>query len=68
MAFMFVSVTYYTIVKSSVPMWVLCFSVLLGLQRFSLSLGAVVLCIVVGIAARSKCLGSQRLTWPPTPS
>ena len=49
-------------------MWVLCFSVLLGLQRFSLSLGAVVLCIVVGIAARSKCLGSQRLTWPPTPS
>ena len=31
-------------------MWVLCFSVLLGLQRFSLSLGAVVLLIVVGIA------------------
>ena len=32
MAFMYVSVTYYTIVKSSVPMWVLCFSVLLGLR------------------------------------
>ena len=49
-------------------MWVLCFSVLLGLQRFSLSLGAVVLCIVVGIAARSKRPGSQRLTLmrPPT--
>ena len=31
-------------------MWVLCFSVLLGLQRFSLSLGAVVLLIVVGTA------------------
>ena len=35
------------------PMWVLCFSVLLGLQRFSLSLGAVVLLIVVGIALAS---------------
>lgn len=53
MAFMYVSVTYYTIVKSSVPMWVLCFSVLLGLQRFSLSLGATVLFIVVGIALAS---------------
>ena len=29
------------------------FSVLLGLQRFSLSLGAVVLCIVVGIGIAS---------------
>ena len=35
------------------PMWVLCFSVLLGLQRFSVSLGAVVLLIVVGIALAS---------------
>ena len=35
------------------PMWVLCFSVLLGLQRFSLSLGAVVLLIVIGIALAS---------------
>lgn len=47
MSFMFVSVTYYTIVKSSVPIWVLGFSVLLGLQRFTLSLGAVVICIVL---------------------
>ena len=52
-AFMFVTVTYYTIVKSSVPLWVLLFSVLLGLQRPSLALGVVVLSIVVGIGLAS---------------
>ena len=52
-SFLFISVTYYTIVKSSVPLWVLFFSVLLGLQRPSYELVGVVLAIVIGIALSS---------------
>ena len=52
-SFMFISVTYYTIVKSSVPLWILLISLALGMQRPSVALGAVVVAIVAGITLAS---------------
>ena len=49
-AFLYLSVTSYTIVKSSVPMWILGFSVCLGLQQPRLSLLLVVLTIMGGLS------------------
>jgi drug/metabolite transporter (DMT)-like permease len=46
-ALMYVSVTTYTIVKSSVPMWILAFSVCLGLRRLELRV-LLVLCLILG--------------------
>ncbi|KAL1496126.1 hypothetical protein AB1Y20_014747 [Prymnesium parvum] len=48
-AFLFISVTYYTIVKSSVPVWILVFSVAYGLKRPSGSLFLVLALILTGI-------------------
>ena len=52
-SFLFVTVTYYTIVKSSSPLWVLLFSVLFRLQRPSFKLAGVVVSMVAGIGLAS---------------
>ena len=49
-AFLYLAVTTYTIVKSSVPVWILIFSVALGLRRPTLPLLLVLLAIVVGVS------------------
>lgn len=48
-AFLFISVTTYTIIKSSVPVWILIFSVCLGLRKLELRLALVLLLIIGGI-------------------
>ena len=48
-AFLFLSVTTYTVVKSSVPVWILGFSVCLGLRKLEIRLLVVLLAIVSGI-------------------
>ena len=53
LSFLFITVTYYTIVKSSVPLWILVFSICLGLQRPSIWLGGVVVAIVTGVTLAS---------------
>ena len=55
-SFMYVTVTTYIIVKSSVPAWILCFSLCLGLVSWRPSLLAVVALLVSGI-----CLGALPL-------
>mmetsp|Transcript_26160 Transcript_26160/g.43273 ORF Transcript_26160/g.43273 Transcript_26160/m.43273 type:complete len:493 (+) Transcript_26160:184-1662(+) len=50
---LYISVTYYTIIKSSVPLWIMCFSVWLGLQRARAAMFFVLACIVSGIALAS---------------
>ena len=54
LAFLFISVTSYTIGKSSVPMWILLMSVALGLQRPSAPLAGVVAAIVAGITVSTS--------------
>jgi solute carrier family 35 protein C2 len=49
LSFLYITVTYYTITKSSVPLWILICSVLLGLQRCSCQLLIILLTIIVGI-------------------
>lgn len=49
----FITVTVYTIVKSSVPVWILLFSFALGLLRPSRVLGLTILVISAGIALAS---------------
>ena len=53
LSFMYITVTYYTIVKSSVPVWILCFSVCFGLQRCRADLLLVLLTIACGIGLAS---------------
>ena len=53
LSYLFISVTYYTIVKSAVPIWILLFSVWYGLQRLRPSTVLVIAAIVVGIALAS---------------
>uniref|UniRef100_A0A7S0JD55 Sugar phosphate transporter domain-containing protein n=1 Tax=Calcidiscus leptoporus TaxID=127549 RepID=A0A7S0JD55_9EUKA len=53
MSLLYITVTYYTIFKSSVPLWILLFSTCLGLQRCRIELLLVVLCIAAGIALAS---------------
>ena len=48
-SYLFISVTYYTIVKSSVPLWIMLFSACYGLLRIHASLVLVLLCICSGI-------------------
>ena len=55
-SFMYITVTTYIIVKSSVPAWILCFSLCLGLVSWRPSLLAVVALLVSGI-----CLGALPL-------
>lgn len=49
LALLYVSVTAYTIVKSSAPIWILFFSVCLGLRRAGVGMICVVIMIVCGI-------------------
>ena len=59
LAFLFISVTSYTIGKSSVPMWILLMSVALRLQRPSAPLAGVVAAIVVGITVATSPAPAQ---------
>jgi drug/metabolite transporter (DMT)-like permease len=52
-SFSFLTVTFYTIIKSSVPVWILLFSFALGLQRPSLGLVAIIVVICAGISLAS---------------
>lgn len=52
-SFMYISITTYTIVKASVPAWILCFSLGLGLVRFKPSL-----LLVVALLGGGICLGA----------
>jgi drug/metabolite transporter (DMT)-like permease len=52
-SFQFITVTFYTIIKSSVPVWILLFSFALGLQRPSCALGAIIVVICAGISLAS---------------
>ena len=49
-AFLYLSVTSYTIIKASVPVWILAFSVCLGLRRFEVRVLLVLMAIVGGIS------------------
>jgi drug/metabolite transporter (DMT)-like permease len=49
LSYLYITVTYYTIVKSSVPLWIICFSACYGLLRVRPQLVGVVLCIIGGI-------------------
>ena len=49
-AFLYLTVTSYTIVKSSVPMWILAFSICFGLQKPRCSLLVVILIISCGVS------------------
>ncbi|KAL1495208.1 hypothetical protein AB1Y20_017072 [Prymnesium parvum] len=49
LALLYITVTYYTIVKSSVPLWILAFSVYLGLQRLRWQMLLVLTAIGAGI-------------------
>ena len=49
-AFLYLSVTSYTIVKTSVPVWILAFSVCLGLRKAEMRIVLVLLAIIGGIA------------------
>lgn len=50
LAMLYVTISIYTIIKSSVPMWVLIFSVLLGLRACSLKIIVTLMLIGVGIS------------------
>ena len=50
LSYLFISVTFYTIIKSSVPLWIVVFSVCYGLLLVRPSLVVSVLCITGGIA------------------
>ena len=52
-SFLYITVTQYTLIKSSAPMWILLLSVALGLQQPKPSLCAVVCAIAAGIALAS---------------
>ena len=65
LSFLFISVTVYTIGKSSVPIWILLISVALGLQRPSASLAGVVAAIVAGITVTAS--PSPSLSPSPSP-
>ena len=52
-SFLYLSVAYYTIVKASVPLWILLFSVILGLVRLRIQTVLVLLLITAGIALAS---------------
>ena len=49
-AFLYLSVTSYTIIKSSVPVWILAFSVCLGLRKFEVRVLLVLFMILGGIS------------------
>ena len=49
LSYLFITVTYYTIIKSSVPIWIMAFSAFYGLLKLRPSLVGVILCIVGGI-------------------
>jgi len=57
LSLLYISVTYYTIVKSSVPLWILGFSILMKLQTPKLELLLTVLCVGLGIALASTPSG-----------
>ena len=54
LALLHTTVTYYTIVKSSVPLWIMCFSALYGLLRVRADLVIVLLFIAGGISLASS--------------
>eukprot|EP01065_Artemidia_motanka_P030890 TRINITY_DN3704_c0_g1_i1.p1 TRINITY_DN3704_c0_g1~~TRINITY_DN3704_c0_g1_i1.p1 ORF type:complete len:808 (+),score=208.35 TRINITY_DN3704_c0_g1_i1:51-2474(+) len=58
-AFLYIDVSFYTIIKTSVLVWVFCFSLLLRLQRFSLPLLASVMVIVLGIVLATLGQGTR---------
>ncbi|KAL3901906.1 MAG: hypothetical protein SGPRY_012219 [Prymnesium sp.] len=64
-AFLFISVTYYTIVKTSVPVWILIFSLAYGLKKASVSLLGVLALILTGIALAT--LDPSEAIEDPTP-
>jgi len=53
LSFLYITVTYYTIVKSSVPLWILAFSIWLKLQRPRAVMFFIVVIITGGIALAS---------------
>eukprot|EP00310_Coccolithus_braarudii_P016888 CAMPEP_0183359984 /NCGR_PEP_ID=MMETSP0164_2-20130417/53922_1 /TAXON_ID=221442 /ORGANISM="Coccolithus pelagicus ssp braarudi, Strain PLY182g" /LENGTH=444 /DNA_ID=CAMNT_0025534227 /DNA_START=332 /DNA_END=1666 /DNA_ORIENTATION=+ len=59
LSLLYITVTYYTIFKSSVPLWILLFSVCLGLQHCRMELLLVLLCIATGITLASVDIGSS---------
>ena len=52
-AFLYITVTYYTVAKSSVPLWILLFSVCLRLRRMRRELALVLVLIAAGICLAS---------------
>eukprot|EP00312_Isochrysidales_sp_CCMP1244_P034230 CAMPEP_0202758264 /NCGR_PEP_ID=MMETSP1388-20130828/16950_1 /ASSEMBLY_ACC=CAM_ASM_000864 /TAXON_ID=37098 /ORGANISM="Isochrysis sp, Strain CCMP1244" /LENGTH=134 /DNA_ID=CAMNT_0049426203 /DNA_START=265 /DNA_END=666 /DNA_ORIENTATION=- len=53
LSMLYISITFYTIAKSSVPVWILFFSILLRLDKPRLSVAITVLCIGAGISLAS---------------
>jgi len=53
LSLLYISVTYYTIVKSTVPLWILLFSVLMRIQKLKMQLLLTVVCVGAGIALAS---------------
>eukprot|EP00908_Phaeocystis_cordata_P012629 Transcript_23614.p1 GENE.Transcript_23614~~Transcript_23614.p1 ORF type:complete len:531 (-),score=209.62 Transcript_23614:33-1625(-) len=53
LSFLYISVTYYTIVKSTVPLWILLLSIAMGLQKPRIELAMVVLAIAAGVTLAS---------------
>lgn len=58
----FITVTVYTIIKSSVPAWILCFSFALGLTKPSCLLVVIIVVISSGISLASLD-GNMRAAW-----
>lgn len=53
LSLLYITITYYTVVKSSVPFWILLFSIAYGLQKARLDIMLVLLMISSGIAIAS---------------
>ncbi|ORY49330.1 hypothetical protein BCR33DRAFT_580323 [Rhizoclosmatium globosum] len=57
----YISLSFYTIVKSIVPVWVLVFSVLFGLERMKLSIFVVISLMCLGVAL--TVMGEIHFSW-----
>ena len=64
LSYLFITVTYYTIIKSSVPIWIMAFSAFYGLLKLRASLVGVILCIVGGIVLTTLHEGDDDASGP----
>ncbi|KAJ3229078.1 Triose-phosphate Transporter [Chytriomyces hyalinus] len=57
----YISLSFYTIVKSVVPVWVLCFSVVFGLEKMKMNLFLVIALMCAGVAF--TVMGEIHFSW-----